>query len=110
MARRPRDVRFRYVVFRVEPAATRAAFAEAVRTACEAIPGPVAPSLVLYHAGAGLVRCGHRQKDSVIAALNGITQVGTRAAAVRTVGTSGTIRKAREKYLDSSSGNASIKV
>jgi len=99
MPRRPRGVRFRYIAFRVEPAAPRAAVAEAVRTACEGIPGLVSPSLIVYGNGGGLVRCGHLQKDSVIAAMNGITRVGHGGAVVRTLGTSGTIRKATEKFL-----------
>ncbi len=110
MARRPPGIRFRYVAFRVQPAATRADFARALEVAVRSVPGPVTPQLILYREGAGLVRCGHRQKDSVIAALNAITRVGASVAAVRTVGTSGTIRKAREKYLNAKSGSPSIKV
>jgi len=99
MPRRPRGVRFRYIAFCVDPAASRAAVAEAVRSSCERIPGPVSPSLIVYRDGGGLVRCGHIQKDSVIAALNGIVRVGHGAGVVRTLGTSGTIRKATEKFL-----------
>ena len=110
MVRRPRGVRVRYVAFRVEPGVSRAAIAAAIRSACEAIAGPLSPELVLYDRDRGLVRCGHRQKESVIAALNGIARVGATGAIVRTVGTSGTIRKARAKYLDSKSESGSIKV
>ncbi len=110
MPRRPRGVRIRYIAFRVEPAAPRAAVAEAVRIACEGIPGPVSPSLIVYRDGGGLVRCGHLQKDSVIAALNGIMHVGHGGAVVRTVGTSGTIRKASEKFLSRGTDSRSIKL
>jgi len=110
MPRRPRGVRYRYIAFRVEPAAARAVMAEAVRVACRAIPGAVVPSLVVYRNGGGLVRCGHLQRDSVVAVLNGITRVGDAAAIVRTLGTSGTIRKASEKFLSRGTDTRSIKL
>ena len=106
MVRRPRGVRIRYVAFQIEPAVSRAAFADAVRSACEDIAGPVPTEIVVFRGGGGLVRCGHRQKESVIVALNGITKVGATAAVVRTIGTSGTIRKATEKYLASKTETA----
>jgi len=84
--------RHRYVAFLVTPPVEKARLVAALRTA----PGPDRPWLVTYDGGRGLVRCAHTAKDATIAFLNAL-RIGD--ARLRTTGTSGTIRKAREKFL-----------
>ena len=82
--------RNRYVAFVVAPPVERSRLTAALRD------GPVRLLLVEYDGGRGLVRCAHTAKEETIAFLNAL-RIGP--AQVRTTGTSGTIRKAREKYL-----------
>ncbi len=84
--------RHRYVAFVVTPPVDKARLAAALKNA----PGPDRPWLVAYDGGRGLVGCGHIAKEETIAFLNGL-RIGD--ARLRTTGTSGTIRKAREKFL-----------
>jgi ribonuclease P/MRP protein subunit POP5 len=90
----PRE-RHRYVAFRVAGPRTfrRDEVLEAVRVSGARV------WLVEFRDGLGLVRCGHLEKDATIAALRGIGRIGGESASVTTLGTSGTIRKATEKYL-----------
>ncbi len=92
MTVREKQGRNRYVVFVVSPPVDKGRFLAALKTA----RGPDRPWLVEYDGARGLVRCAHTAKDATIAFLNGL-HIGN--ASVRTVGTSGTIRKAREKFL-----------
>ena len=84
--------RRRYVAFVVTPPVEKARLAAALRSA----PGPDRPWLVEYDGGRGLVGCAHTAKDATIAFLNAL-RVGS--SGLRTTGTSGTIRKARQKFL-----------
>ena len=96
MAERSRP-RYRYVVFRIE---SEISFAESsVTEALAAAFAGRAPRLVVYRRNFGIVRCTNTTKEETIRALNAMRTIGRRQAAVRTLGTSGTIRKAREKYL-----------
>jgi len=95
---RPRS---RYVAFAVrggEPVG-RADVLEILRTAA-ASAGGERPWLVLWEGDRGLVRCAHTAKEATIALLRGISKVGGRAVVVETLGTSGTVRRARRKYLE----------
>jgi len=95
---RPRS---RYVAFAVrggEPVG-RADVLEILRTAA-ASAGGERPWLVLWEGDRGLVRCAHTAKETTIALLRGISEVGGRTVAVETLGTSGTVRRARRKYLE----------
>jgi len=87
---RDRVGRNRYVAFLVSPPVGRARIAAALRD------GPAALTLIEYDGARGLVRCPHLAKDAAIAFLNALL-IGP--ARVSTTGTSGTIRKARAKYL-----------
>jgi len=87
---RDRVGRNRYVAFLVSPPVGRARIAAALRD------GPAALTLIEYDGARGLVRCPHTKKDATIAFLNALRIGG---AMVRTTGTSGTIRRARAKYL-----------
>ena len=83
--------RNRYIAFVVTPPVPKARLLVALKSS----PGE-RPWLVVYDGSHGLVRCPHTAKDATIAFLNAL-RVGT--SVVRTTGTSGTIRKARAKYL-----------
>ena len=84
--------RHRYVAFVVMPPVEKSRIVAALRNA-----GSLdRPWLVEYDGGRGLVRCAHTEKDETIAFLNGL-RIGV--ARLRTTGTSGTIRKARQKFL-----------
>lgn len=90
MTVRDRVGRSRYVAFRVTPPVDKARLLAALRAAS------VPLRLVEYDGARGLVRCPHLAKDAAIAFLNALL-IGP--ARVSTTGTSGTIRKARAKYL-----------
>lgn len=90
--RRPR---YRYVAFRVDGPHPFAR--EEVLKALHALPRPL--WLVDFEDPQGLARCTHLQKDETIAALRGLATIGGETVRVTTLGTSGTIRAATEKYL-----------
>jgi len=94
--------RQRYIAFRVESRRTpsQTDLADALRAAAAALPAESRPRLVLWRDGQGLVRCPHTAKEPTIALVRGITAVGGQAVTVQTLGTSGTIRRARRKYLE----------
>ncbi len=90
--RRPR---YRYIAFRVE--GPRPFTREEVLQALHALPEPL--WLVDFQDPKGLARCTHLKKDATIAALRQLASVGGLAVRVVTLGTSGTIRAATDKYL-----------
>ncbi|HEY7587716.1 MAG TPA: Rpp14/Pop5 family protein [Thermoplasmata archaeon] len=87
--------RYRYVAFRVE--SSRAFSREEVRAALRDLPDR--PWLVDFEGSEGLARATNLTKDAVVEALNSLRRIGPEAVRVTTLGTSGTIRKARAKYL-----------
>lgn len=92
--RRPR---FRYIVFSVFG---EGKFSEAqVVNALEAVLPDVSFRLIEFDGLNGIVRCFNTDKDAVIAAMNATVEKGYGETTMRTVGTSGTIRRARSKYL-----------
>ena len=93
----PRRPRFRYVVFQIESEVSVSEEAMVVALAA-AFPGRV-PKLVVFQRDSGIVRCLNTTKDETIRRLNAMRAIDKRPVVVRTIGTSGTIRKAREKYL-----------
>lgn len=90
-----RPPRQRYVAFRVEGPRPfrRDEVLDALRTL------PDRPWLVDYQGTEGLVRCTNRNRDTTVVALTSIRSIGGEAVVVATLGTSGTIRRARLKYL-----------
>ena len=84
--------RTRYVAFVVTPPVDKGRLLAALKSA----PVTGRLRLVQYDGGRGLVGCGHLEKDATIAFLSAL-HIGD--ARLRTTGTSGTIRKAREKFL-----------
>ncbi len=90
--RRPR---YRYIAFRVE--GPRAFRRDEVLAALHALPDPL--WLVGFEDPKGLVRCVHVRKDETIEALKSLASIAGVVVRVTTLGTSGTIRRATEKYL-----------
>lgn len=90
--RRPR---YRYVAFRVE--GPRPFTREEVLQALHAMPEHL--WLVGFEHPRGLARCVHTKKDETIAALARLASIGGAVVRVTTLGTSGTIRAATDKYL-----------
>ncbi len=95
--RRPR---YRYIAFRVE--GPRAFTRGEVLEALHALPHPL--WLVDFEDPSGLARCTHLQKDETIASLRSLARIGGEAVRVTTLGTSGTIRAATDKYLSRGRG------
>lgn len=93
--------RNRYVAFRVEGGAalSRDQVIEALREAAHGLPEDARPWLIRWRGGEGVVRCGHRHKETVLDLLRSLRRIGGREVRVETLGTSGTVRKAVRKYL-----------
>ena len=87
--------RYRYIAFRVD--GPRAFSRAEVLEALHALPNPL--WLVGFEHPCGLVRCVHVRKEATISALLGLTSIAREPVRVTTLGTSGTIRRATEKYL-----------
>lgn len=87
--------RYRYVAFRLEASRPfrREEVLEALRGASPRL------WLVTFAGTSGLVRTTNLEKEAAIRALNGIDVMAGEQVRIRTVGTSGTIRAATEKYL-----------
>jgi ribonuclease P/MRP protein subunit POP5 len=90
--RRPR---YRYIAFRVD--GPRPLRRDEVLAALHALPHPL--WLVGFEDPRGLARCTHLRKDESVVALNGLRSIGDLEVRVTTLGVSGTIRRATEKYL-----------
>ncbi len=60
----------------------------------------IRPWLIMFEKGKGIVRCGHTFKDECINLMQSIRTVGGVKVNIRTLGTSGTVRGARRKYLE----------
>ena len=93
--------RQRYIAFRVVSPrpVSKGEMGEAIRRA--AAPAEAGRlTLILWRDGLGLVKCPHTAKEATIALLRGLITAGTAPIRVETLGTSGTIRRARAKYLD----------
>ena len=91
----PRPPRYRYVAFRVEGPRdfTRGEILEALHRL------PDRPWLVEFAANRGLVRTTNLERDATVRSVSSLEVIAGEAVRVTTTGTSGTIRKAREKYL-----------
>ncbi|HYM38709.1 MAG TPA: Rpp14/Pop5 family protein [Thermoplasmata archaeon] len=87
--------RYRYIAFRVE--GDRPFRRDEVLDALHALRDPL--WLVGFQDPKGLVRCTHLRKDATIEALKTMATIAGIPVRVTTLGTSGTIRRATEKYL-----------
>lgn len=90
--------RDRYIAFELSDSRLGRDFATACHAATAAWPKEDRPQLLFIEGRRGLVRCGHRRKGEVIQVLNGL-RIRDAMEAVRTIGTSGTIRRARLRYF-----------
>jgi RNase P/RNase MRP subunit POP5 len=93
--------RNRYIAFQVEGGddLEMGDMIRALREAFSSFPQDTRPWLVLFQQGQGVVKCSHLHKDDVIRVLQSIRRVGEREVRIRTLGTSGTVRKTVRKYL-----------
>lgn len=60
----------------------------------------IRPWLIMFKKGKGIARCSHTARDECINLLQSIKSVGGTAVKMKTLGTSGTVRGARRKYLE----------
>ncbi len=93
--------RKRYIVFRVEGGEDleTSEVIQALREVRSPLLKPSSPFLVSYDRGVGIVRCPHTEKEGVIKVLCSVNSIGSREVHVSTLGTSGTLRRAHEKYV-----------
>ncbi len=87
--------RYRYIVFRVE--GQRAFSREEVLEAFHRMADR--PWLVEFRESEGLVRATNLDRDETVRSLTALDTIAGERVRVTTLGTSGTIRRAREKYL-----------
>ncbi len=90
--------RDRYIAFELADPHLARDLAAALRAAVSAWPREDRPQLLFIEGRRGLVRCGHLEKDEVVRVLNGL-RVRDSTGQVRTIGASGTIRRARLRYF-----------
>ncbi len=61
--------------------------------------GPGNVKLIYFDGHNGIVRCPHTAKDMTVALLNAMEEIDHSKVTVRTIGTSGTILKAKMKFI-----------
>jgi RNase P/RNase MRP subunit POP5 len=91
--------RRRYVLFSVEGEATRTDVIHAINNAYRKKYDDDVPWLTVYEKNYGIVRCMHRRKDDVVDILNSLE--ANKKFSIRTICTSGTIKKLKEKISNS---------
>lgn len=96
-----RTGRHRYIAFEVQGGRPPSAqeVIQALRRQARTFPREVKPWLVLMEGTRGLLRCAHTHREEAIRLLRSLETPEGLGRPVRTLGTSGTIRKAKEKYL-----------
>jgi RNase P/RNase MRP subunit POP5 len=106
VAVRERTGRHRYIAFEVEAPEPPSAqeVIQALRRQARNFPREVRPWLVLMEGRRGLLRCAHTHKEEAIMLLRSLGASEALGHPVRTLGTSGTIRKAKKRYLAQGSG------
>jgi RNase P/RNase MRP subunit POP5 len=92
--------RSRYIVFEIEPAGfERRDVIRALNSASERSGLRPSPRLTIFDGRMGIVKVTHKEQAKVRALLPKISEIGGSKVKVRTVVTSGTLRKAKE-YLE----------
>jgi RNase P/RNase MRP subunit POP5 len=92
--------RTRYMVFEIEPGGfTRRDFIRALNSASDAMGLRPSPRLTVFDGRMGILKLTHTRQDDVRDLLPSITEVAGMQVKVRSVRTSGTLRKAKE-YLE----------
>jgi len=87
--------RYRYIAFRVE--GPRAFSRDEVLEAFHRMPDR--PWLVDFRGAEGLVRATNLDRDATVRSLTALDAIAGERVRITTMGTSGTIRRAREKYM-----------
>ena len=91
--------RRRYIGFSVEMLEGgppgRGAMVTALDTAARAAGLPDRRRLTVFNGTLGIAKCGHLERDTLVGSLNTIEAVEGRRAIVRTLVTSGTIKKVK---------------
>jgi len=103
---RRRAGRNRYIVFEIEgegPFSLRNLIDAVGEGATEKGAEEMRLRIVLLEGRKGILRCSHLWKEEAIELLRSIETIGGKRVKVRTLGTSGTIRKAKRKYMSQSS-------
>ncbi|MEK6838411.1 MAG: hypothetical protein AABY08_01560 [Candidatus Thermoplasmatota archaeon] len=90
--------RDRYVAFELGEPGHGREFATGLHAAVASWPKEDRPRLLFIEGRCGLVRCDQFTKDAVVRLLNAMRLPGP-TPSVQTLGTSGTIRRARTKYF-----------
>jgi RNase P/RNase MRP subunit POP5 len=94
-----RSGRKRYIGFRVDmeqgPLPDRTQMVVALDRAVDQVGLPKKKRLTLFTGALGIARCDHREQADMVGALQAIHEVGGRGATVRTLVTSGTIKKVK---------------
>jgi len=62
-------------------------------------PDNVRIDIIQFDGEKGIVRCGHTQKEDMIKLLNSIDSISNKKVKIKTVGTSGTIKKLIQKHM-----------
>jgi RNase P/RNase MRP subunit POP5 len=60
----------------------------------------MAPWLTVFEQSGGILRCAHTGQNEAIELLTSIERAGGARVKITTLGTSGTIKKAKERYLN----------
>ncbi|MFQ5986098.1 MAG: Rpp14/Pop5 family protein [Thermoplasmata archaeon] len=94
--------RNRYIAFRIEGGEDLQAgeVKAALTEASWHEPKEARPWLVRFRTGAGIVRVSHLHKDTALRLLRSLQRIAARRVTVRTLGTTGTVRRAIRKYLE----------
>lgn len=88
------------MVFRVTPVPRNGtSLAAGLRDALQSTPGLSSTTLISFENGVGILRCPHRRQQEVIRSLRALQHLESTRVTVTTLGVSGTIKKARVKYL-----------
>ena len=93
--------KWRYIAFRIDSGTTisRRDFVGALLSGGRGTPVEDMFKLTVFERGLGIVKVPHRLRDDAIALLESIDSVRGQRCEVRTLKTSGTIRKLKERYL-----------
>jgi len=95
--------RKRYIAFLIAPGSgpsghlPRGALIHAINKGAREAGMGTAPRLTIIEGDGAIVAVGHGDKDATIRMLSSLSMVDGRSVSVRTIGTSGTIKKAKER-------------
>jgi RNase P/RNase MRP subunit POP5 len=93
-----KKVRNRYIAFEIESNRIIGK-AEFIKMLAQHFPEPKRPWLIYLNNNKGIVRCAHTNKEYTISNILNVTAIANVAVKIRTIGTSGTIKKTFKKYF-----------